>query len=84
SPTVGSNNTMANHFCSTRGTLMYRIGSACRGMSILRIRTVDKFTLHETGVFCLSSRAGGVCVMIMCVFGRGGNTVYVVRALSSG
>jgi hypothetical protein len=49
SPIVGSHNTMTNHFCSTCGTLMYRIGSACRGMSILRIGTVDNFTLHETG-----------------------------------
>jgi len=39
---------MANHFCSTCGTLMYRIGSAFPGMSILRIGTVDDFNLHET------------------------------------
>jgi hypothetical protein len=49
--TVGGGNTsrtMANHFCSTCGTLMYRVGSAFPGMSILRIGTVDDFNLHET------------------------------------
>lgn len=46
--TVASGNTMTNYFCSTCGTLMYRVGSAFPGMSILRIGTVDDFHLHET------------------------------------
>ncbi|KUJ12949.1 uncharacterized protein LY89DRAFT_785495 [Mollisia scopiformis] len=52
--TVGGGNTsrtMANHFCSTCGTLMYRVGSAFPGMSILRIGTVDDFHLHESKLF---------------------------------
>ena len=39
---------MTNYFCGTCGTLMYRVGSAFPGQSILRIGTVDDFTLHET------------------------------------
>lgn len=39
---------MTNYFCSTCGTLMYRVGSAFPGQSILRIGTVDDFNLHET------------------------------------
>jgi len=39
---------MTNHFCSTCGTLMYRVSSGWPGMSILRIGTVDDFHLHET------------------------------------
>lgn len=39
---------MANHFCGTCGTLMYRVGSRFPKMSILRIGTVDDFHLHET------------------------------------
>ena len=39
---------MTNYFCATCGTLMYRVGSAFPGMSILRIGTVDDFSLHET------------------------------------
>jgi hypothetical protein len=39
---------MTNYFCSTCGTLMYRVGSAFPGQSILRIGTVDDFSLHET------------------------------------
>ncbi|KAJ7075884.1 Mss4-like protein [Mycena belliarum] len=46
--TIGSGNTMTNHFCSTCGTLMYRVGASFPGMSILRIGTVDDFNLHET------------------------------------
>jgi hypothetical protein len=41
-------NTMTNYFCKTCGTLMYRVGSAFPGQSILRIGTVDDFHLHET------------------------------------
>lgn len=39
---------MTNYFCSTCGTLMYRVGEAFPGMSIMRIGTVDDFSLHET------------------------------------
>lgn len=39
---------MTNYFCSTCGTLMYRVGSGFPGCSILRIGTVDDFNLHET------------------------------------
>ncbi|KAI9737245.1 MAG: hypothetical protein M1818_005777 [Claussenomyces sp. TS43310] len=48
SHTVGSGKTMTNYFCSTCGTLMYRVGAAFPGHSILRIGTVDDFHLHET------------------------------------
>lgn len=48
SRTIGTGNTMTNHFCSTCGTLMYRVGTGFPGQSILRIGTVDDFTLHET------------------------------------
>lgn len=48
SRTIASGHSMANHFCSTCGTLMYRVGSAFPGVSILRIGTVDDFNLHET------------------------------------
>lgn len=46
--TIASGNIMTNHFCSTCGTLMYRVSSGFPGMSILRIGTVDDFHLHET------------------------------------
>lgn len=46
--TVASGNTMTNHFCSTCGTLLYRVSSGSPGKSILRIGTVDDFSLHET------------------------------------
>ena len=39
---------MANYFCSTCGTLMYRKGTGFAGQSILRIGTVDDFKLMET------------------------------------
>ena len=48
SRTIASGNTMTNYFCSTCGTLMYRVSSAFPGQSILRIGTVDDFHLHET------------------------------------
>ncbi|KII86865.1 hypothetical protein PLICRDRAFT_43539 [Plicaturopsis crispa FD-325 SS-3] len=51
SRTIASGNMMTNHFCSTCGTLMYRVGSAFPGMSIMRIGTVDDFHLHETKLF---------------------------------
>ncbi|KAJ6598888.1 Mss4-like protein [Mycena vulgaris] len=46
--TVATGHTMTNHFCSTCGTLMYRVGSRFPGQSILRVGTVDDFNLHET------------------------------------
>ncbi|KAJ0118021.1 histidine acid phosphatase [Diaporthe amygdali] len=46
--TVASGNKMTNYFCSTCGTLMYRVSSGAPGTSILRIGTVDDFNLHET------------------------------------
>jgi len=39
---------MANYFCSTCGSLMYRVGSGFPGKRILRIGTVDDFNLMET------------------------------------
>lgn len=48
SHTILSGSTMTNYFCGTCGTLMYRVGAAFPGCSILRIGTVDDFNLHET------------------------------------
>ena len=48
SHTIASGNKMTNYFCSECGTLMYRVGSAFPGRSIMRIGTVDDFNLHET------------------------------------
>lgn len=48
SKTIASGKMMTNYFCSTCGTLMYRVGEAFPGRSILRIGTVDDFHLHET------------------------------------
>ena len=50
SRTIASGNTMTNYFCSTCGTLMYRVSSGGPGQSILRIGTVDDFHLHETKI----------------------------------
>jgi len=46
--TIASGSTMTNYFCSTCGTLMYRVGAKFPGCSILRIGTVDDLNLHET------------------------------------
>jgi len=46
--TPASGNTMTNYFCSTCGTLMYRISSGCPDLSILRIGTIDDFNLQES------------------------------------
>ncbi|KAH8597377.1 Mss4-like protein [Bisporella sp. PMI_857] len=46
--TIASGYTMTNYFCSSCGTLMYRVGAGFPGMSILRLGTVDDFRLHET------------------------------------
>ncbi|KAJ6461171.1 Mss4-like protein [Mycena vitilis] len=48
SGTIATGNNMTNYFCSTCGTLMYRVSSGFTGYSILRIGTVDDFRLHET------------------------------------
>ncbi|CAI7600761.1 unnamed protein product [Penicillium viridicatum] len=48
SGTIGSGKKMTNFFCSTCGSLMYRVGEAFPGHSILRLGTVDDFNLHET------------------------------------
>ncbi|KAJ6598887.1 Mss4-like protein, partial [Mycena vulgaris] len=48
SRTIATGNTMTNHFCSTCGTLMYRVSSGFPGKRILRLGTVDDFNLHET------------------------------------
>jgi len=47
SKTPISGKTMTNYFCQTCGTLMYRIGDIFPGQSILRIGTVDDFSLME-------------------------------------
>ncbi|KAK5089255.1 hypothetical protein LTR70_006866 [Exophiala xenobiotica] len=46
--TIASGNTMENHFCSVCGSLMYRISSGFPGKYVMRIGTVDDFSLHET------------------------------------
>ena len=48
SKTIASGKAMTNCFCSTCGTLMYRISEVFPRHSILRTGTVDDFTLHET------------------------------------
>ncbi|KAI9044686.1 GFA family protein [Aspergillus affinis] len=48
SKTIASGKPMTNCFCSTCGTLMYRVSNAFPGHSILRTGTVDDFNLHET------------------------------------
>ncbi|KAJ9618112.1 hypothetical protein H2203_009293 [Taxawa tesnikishii (nom. ined.)] len=50
SRTISRGNLMTNYFCMTCGTLMYRVGSAFPGQSILRVGTVDDFNLHETSL----------------------------------
>ncbi|KAJ5328523.1 hypothetical protein N7452_008913 [Penicillium brevicompactum] len=50
SRTIASGKAMTNYFCSTCGSLMYRVGEAFPGHSILRIGTVDDFNLHETAL----------------------------------
>ncbi|KAL4916482.1 Mss4-like protein [Aspergillus aurantiobrunneus] len=48
SKTIASGKAMTNYFCSICGSLMYRVGEAYPGSSILRIGTVDDFNLHES------------------------------------
>ncbi|KAK4703071.1 hypothetical protein P7C70_g3146, partial [Phenoliferia sp. Uapishka_3] len=45
--TITSGNTMTNAFCKTCGSLMYRVSSGFPGMSILRVGSVDDFSLME-------------------------------------
>jgi hypothetical protein len=45
--TIASGGLMTNYFCETCGTLMYRVGEKFPGQSILRIGTVDDFSLME-------------------------------------
>lgn len=47
SKTIGTSNTMTNSFCSTCGTLMSRVSSGLSGHTVLRLGTVDDFSLHE-------------------------------------
>ncbi|KAH6994624.1 Mss4-like protein [Fusarium venenatum] len=46
--TIVSGKAMTNHFCSNCGSLMYRVSERFPDLSILRIGTVDDFSLHET------------------------------------
>ncbi|KAJ6478487.1 Mss4-like protein [Mycena vitilis] len=46
--TIETGNLMTNYFCKTCGTLMYRVSEGRPGHSLLRIGTVDDFSLHET------------------------------------
>ncbi|KAI2609619.1 Mss4-like protein [Hypoxylon fragiforme] len=48
SSTIASGHRMTNYFCATCGTLMYRVGAGFPGQHILRVGTVDDFSLHET------------------------------------
>jgi hypothetical protein len=48
SHSIRSGNKMTNYNCGNCSTLMYRVGAAFPGVSILRIGTVDDFQLHET------------------------------------
>jgi hypothetical protein len=48
SKTIASGHLMTNYFCKTCGTLMYRMGEQFPDRMILRIGTVDDFSLHET------------------------------------
>lgn len=45
---IWSGGTMASHFCSVCGSLMYRIGSSYPGVTILRLGQVDDLGLVET------------------------------------
>ncbi|TDZ39157.1 hypothetical protein CTRI78_v010638 [Colletotrichum trifolii] len=47
SATVATGNKMTNYFCDTCGTLLYRASSGAPGYSILRLGTVDDFSLVE-------------------------------------
>ncbi|KAI5366624.1 Putative CENP-V/GFA domain, Mss4-like superfamily protein [Septoria linicola] len=46
--TLASGNEMANYFCSVCGTLMYCRSSGYQGFKLMRLGTVDDFSLHES------------------------------------
>jgi hypothetical protein len=48
SESIRSGGLMTSFFCGTCGTLMYRVGEKFPGVSILRLGTVDDFSLAET------------------------------------
>ncbi|KAK0639521.1 Mss4-like protein [Cercophora newfieldiana] len=48
SETIASGKAMTNYFCGNCGSLMYRVPERLPGVSILRLGTVDDFSLHET------------------------------------
>lgn len=50
SETIGSGNVMSNYFCKTCGSLMYRTSEVYEGISILRLGTVDDFSLADTAL----------------------------------
>ena len=57
---------MTNYFCSTCGTLMYRVETV--GASILRLGMVDDFHLHETklkprSALFVKDRVGWLCAV---------------------
>ncbi|KAF2828026.1 hypothetical protein CC86DRAFT_289690 [Ophiobolus disseminans] len=45
---IASKTLMTNYFCSTCGSLMYRVAERFPGHSLLRLGTVDDFNLAET------------------------------------
>lgn len=47
SKTIATGHTMENNFCSVCGSLMYRISSGFPDKRILRIGTVDDFSVQE-------------------------------------
>ncbi|EST05633.1 Glutathione-dependent formaldehyde-activating enzyme/centromere protein V [Kalmanozyma brasiliensis GHG001] len=46
--TIATGYKMTNYFCKTCGSLLYRVGEGFPGFSILRLGTVDDFSLVET------------------------------------
>lgn len=46
--TVASGNAMTNYFCITCGGLLYRVSSGAPDRLIMRIGTIDDFSLHDT------------------------------------
>jgi hypothetical protein len=46
--TIDTGNYMTNVFCKICGTLMYRVSSGLPDHSILRVGTIDDFSLQET------------------------------------
>ena len=50
SATIESGTQMTNYFCSTCGSLMYRVSGRFPGWSVLRLGTVDDFNLAETAL----------------------------------